>query len=339
MKTENENTRLSENDIRPADLFKRYLELCASDAEKLFTGGDRDAIDCPACGGKKLENAFEKWGFGYRLCLECGSLFQSPRPRPADFETFYCESESSSFWANTFFPAVAEVRREKLFRPKVREIANLCDRYDFRPGLVVDIGAGCGIFLDEWRRLFPDSTTTAVEPNPDMAQTCRETGLDVVETFAENAGELAGRADLVTALEVIEHVHNPMTFCRSLSNLLAPGGRLLLTGLTVDGFDIQTLWNNSNSISPPHHINFLSIKGLEILLANVGLKDIHVFTPGKLDVDIVRNMVGSQPELLQDQRFIRTLLEKDSRVLENFQTFLKENQLSSHCWVWAKKPA
>ena len=224
-----------------------------------------------------------------------------------------------------------------LFRPKVAEIQTLCDEEGFSPKRVADIGAGYGLFLEEWRDRKPAAECIAIEPNGEMAGICRAKGLVVVECFAEEAVTLRNELDLAVALEVIEHVHDPMRFCSAIKDLLKPGGRALFTGLSVDGFDIQVLWERSNSISPPQHINFLSVDGFRALMERVGFRKVKVFTPGKLDVDIAKNMVAAQPGVLDQQRFLRHLLGQDETVLKEFQMFLRQNRMSSHCWIWAEK--
>jgi SAM-dependent methyltransferase len=281
--------------------------------------------------------AFNKEGFGFAECTACGTLYQSPRPRPEAFQRFYQESPSARYWSQVFFPAVAEARRVHLFRPKVQEVARLCRESGFAPGVVADVGAGYGLLLEEWVQAFPDTRAIALEPNPDLAAACRARGLEVLEVFAEEAQALQVQADLVTAFEVIEHVPQPLGFCRALAGLLRPGGRLLLTGPTVDGFDIQVLWERSNSVAPPHHLNLLSVPGFERLLERAGFIEVRIFTPGKLDVDIVNNSRNADAQVLQGQRFIRTLLGRGPETQAAFQKFLSEHRLSSHCWVWAVK--
>ena len=328
---------MKESEIRPAYLLDTFLDLCTKDAVTYFSDGLREGIPCPACGSKNTENAFEKWGFGYACCQSCGTLYQTPRPPAENFQRFYQESPSSKYWANVFFPTVAEARRTLLFRPKVKEIIDLCESENYNPSVVADIGAGYGMLLEEWRVIKPDTRLIAIEPNPDMAGICRSKGLEVTECFAEEASSLRNEMDLIVALEVIEHVYDPLQFCSALHGLLKKGGRMLLTGLTVDGFDIQVLWDKAKGVSPPQHINFMSIQGFKALLERAGFRNVKVFTPGKLDVDIVKNTVAEQPEILENQRFLRYLLAKDDAVLKAFQSFLKENSMSSHCWVWAEK--
>lgn len=328
---------MKESDIRPKELFQKYLELSAADTETYFISSQREHLPCPACGNQTSQPAFEKSGFGYTVCRSCQTLYQNPRPPLEEFSRFYQESPSARYWAKEFFPAVAEIRREKLFKPKVMQLVHLCQNENFKPAVVADIGAGFGLFLEEWRNLFPDTRTIAIEPNPEMADLCRDKKLEVIECFAEQALSLYGHVDLVVALEVIEHVHDPLVFCNSLNHLLRAGGRLLLTGLSVDGFDIQVLWEHAKSISPPHHINFMSIQGFKQLLKRAGFSKVDIFTPGKLDVDIVKNTVEERPDALNDQRFVRNLLKLDEKALKEFQQFLSKHRLSSHCWIWAVK--
>lgn len=329
---------MKENEIRPEAILKRYLELSAQDAVNCFGDDPRVSIDCVACGATEAAHQFEKNGFAYSQCTACSTLFQSPRPSIDAFEAFYRKSESSRYWAEVFFPAVAEVRREKIFRPRVERLSALCSEVGLDARSVIDVGAGYGIFLDEWRRSFPEVNAIAVEPSASLASECRAKGFTVVEDIAENVTGLDQSADLVTCFEVLEHIYDPLSFMRTLKNLARPGGYVFVSTLGIEGFDLQLLWEKSGQISPPHHINFLSIKGFEELFRRAGLEDVRVSTPGQLDVDIVRNAVSGQPGLLDEHRFLRTLLADEGRATA-FQQFLREQRLSSHVWVIGRTPA
>lgn len=328
---------MKEKDIRPTDVLLEYLRLSALDAKHYFDPARRVAVPCPACGSDDPQYAFEKHGFAYDVCGACGTLYLSPRPPLEEFEAFYNDSPSSLYWANTFSPAVAEVRREKIFVPRVEKISGMCNSRHFFPKMVMDVGAGYGIFLEEWKKVHSGSSVCAVEPGAELAETCREKGIEVLKCFAEHADAWAGRADLLTCFEVIEHAHNPLMFIQALYRLLQSGGQILISGLCVDGFDIQTLWEESNSISPPHHINFMSVRGFEILFKRAGFSEVRIMTPGKLDVDIIKNTFDQNPALAEKNRFANLLIARGGDARESFQRFLQEHLLSSHCWVFAKK--
>jgi SAM-dependent methyltransferase len=328
---------MKEHEIRPEALLNRYLELSSLDAVKCFGDALRLVVDCVACGGTQSTHQFEKDGFAYTRCAGCGTLFQSPRPSISAFEAFYRQSESSRYWAEVFFPAVAEIRREKIFRPRVERLARVCDEKGISVDSLIDVGAGYGIFLDEWRRRLPQTKALAVEPSASLARECRSKGFPVVEEIVENVVGYDNSADLVTCFEVLEHVYDPLDFVLVLKRLARPGGYVFVSTLGIDGFDLQVLWDKSSQISPPHHINFLSVQGFEHLFQRAGLVDITVSTPGQLDVDIVRNAVKRDPTLLDDQRFLQNLLADDNKAAA-FQRFLAEQRMSSHVWVIGRKP-
>lgn len=328
---------MKESDIRPEALLNRYLELSAEDAERCFSGVSRHPIPCVGCGGNQSVPEFEKNGFAYASCADCGSLFQSPRPLLDAFEAFYRDSISGRYWAEEFFPVVAEARRERIFKPRAERLSKFCAEKGAAVEKVIDVGAGYGILLDEWRRLHPTAQLLAIEPSGVLAKECRAKGLDVIEDIAENVTGYQEYADLVVCFEVLEHVFDPLAFVKNLVSLVRPGGYVFVSTLGVDGFDIQVLWKKSNSIFPPHHINFLSVSGFRHLFERAGLESIDVTTPGVLDVDIVRNATKKDSEIFRNNRFLNGIISSDATAAA-FQKFLSENRLSSHTWVLGKKP-
>jgi len=330
---------MKENDIRPTDLHEEYLRLSNVDSETFFTDKfARIDLPCPACGSEQVNTAFDKGGFGYIQCQGCNTLYQSPRPTIEAFEQFYIDSPSSNYWAEIFFPKIAEARRELIFKPRVNQISEYCDTNNISHNTVIDVGAGYGIFLEEWKIKHPENSVYAVEPGAKLADTCREKGIKTLEALAEHAGLWKNKGELTTCFEVIEHVHSPLNFIKSLKSLTSPGGHVLVSGLGVEGYDIQVLWEQSKSISPPHHINFMSVRGFEILFERAGFTDIDVLTPGELDTEIVSKAISTSLGLAKSNRFAALLATKSESAQKDFQELLKKYRMSSHVWVFAKRP-
>lgn len=327
---------MREADIRPPDLFSRYLGVLRRDIARFFA--DRSAfveVACVGCGAGDAEAAFEKLGFRYVVCRECGSLYLSPRPRPGMLSAYLERSEAVRFWSSDFYKETAAARRETMFRPRAALVRDLVRRNDIEPGVFVDVGAGYGIFLEEVAGLGLFREVVGVEPAAGLSLVCREKGFRVIEKAVEaiEAGEV--KADFATAFEVLEHVVDPCHFLRALGRILSANGAMLFTTLTVSGFDIQVLWEHSKSICPPQHINFLSLEGLQRLVARAGLDLVEVATPGRLDVDIVANALAEDPNL-PVPRVVRSLLERGPAAREEFQAFLQRHHLSSHVRVVAR---
>jgi hypothetical protein len=122
-----------------------------------------------------------------------------------------------------------------------------------------------------------------------------------------------------------------------MAKLLKPGGLLVFTTLTVSGLDLLVLWDKSKSISPPHHINFLSVEGLAAMLKRCGLEELEITTPGKLDVDIINNAKNEDPKLALPRFMEYMLKNRTDKTFIGLQEFLQENNLSSHVRVVARK--
>ena len=333
---------MKESAIRPDKLFQQYLKLARDDAERLFVS-TRAVISCVFCCVSYDEEKgqhFEKSGFQYNYCQSCGSLFNSPRPQFSEFEAFYLSSESSRFWEEVFFPEVLEARREVIFKRRATQLDKLLKKYDVDIRQTADIGAGFGLFLDEWHSIRPECQRIAVEPSHEMAEICRAKGIDIViENVVEKVDDETFDADLIVCFEVLEHVHSPKQFLAAIANLCKPSGHLVLSTLCIEGFDLSVLKDKSDSIAPPHHINFGSRKVFEVLLESVGFKLKHFETPGILDVEIVGNKLRKGDISDAEIGFIAQIYgaDKTSVDRDNFQRFLSDSKLSSHCWLLAEK--
>lgn len=327
---------MKETEIRPKKYMDEYIKLSAQDTQKYFSGENRRDLVCVACGQDDSSEQFSKNGFAYSLCNYCNTLYQTPRPNIESFEAFYSNSKSSNYWAEVFYPSVAEARRNKIFKPRVNRLTLLCDEIKLDVKKLIDVGSGFGIFLDEWRKVSPETELLAIEPSEKLAKKCRQKSLKVVESIVEKVEGYNNYADLVVCFEVLEHVDSPLEFIKTLKNLTRPGGYVFISTLCIDGFDLQILWDKSSQISPPHHINFLSVTGFKKLFERAGLLDIQVLTPGELDIDIVKNFIDNNPGELEIDSFIKRVLADDSKSNE-FQKFLSKNLLSSHAWVVGKK--
>lgn len=328
---------LKEADIRPGDLFDRYLALARRDIDTFFHDlSEFVTAPCPACGERRYRHEFQKHGFQYATCECCGTLYLNPRPRAELIARYYRESEAVRFWSESFYPATAEARREKLFRPRAELAAEWARTLGLNgSSILLDVGPGYGLFLEEAAKLGVFARHVGVEPGASLANACRSRGIEIVEAAVEDVPAHTIRADLAANFEVLEHVFDPCGFLRAIAEQLSPGGTLILTTLTCSGFDIQELWAHSKSVHPPHHINLISVEGMRRLFDRAGYDVVELTTPGLLDVSIVENALADHPEI-ELSRFARQIIESDAECKAAFQGFLRENRLSSHVRVVAR---
>ena len=96
---------------------------------------------------------------------------------------------------------------------------------------VLDMGCGAGLLAEPLARM--GGAVTGIDAAPEnIVVACdhaAQSGLTIDYRTGENE-TVAGEAfDLITCLEVIEHVADPARFVAGLASLLAPGGLLILS--------------------------------------------------------------------------------------------------------------
>ena len=331
---------MKEADIRPLDLFNKFIELSIADIENFFS--DKTPfidVSCPGCDSKDAEEGLIKYGFRYLICTNCGSLYCSPRPNLSQLESFYQTAKSVEFWASHFYQETSEARRKMMFRPRAQLALIISVRNnDINTGpVLVDVGSGYGMLLDEAQATGQFADVVGIEPNKEFASLCIQRGFKVINKYAEDLQSDDISAHVATCFEVLEHVYSPYKFLTSIRKGLCVGGRLLLTTLTATGFDIQVLWEDSKSITPPHHLNIMSVDGIRRLMERSGYRVIKIETPGELDLDIVVNTYR-ESEGIQRSRFVNLLMSQDNdQINDAFQRFLQQNLLSSHIRVVAER--
>jgi 2-polyprenyl-6-hydroxyphenyl methylase/3-demethylubiquinone-9 3-methyltransferase len=95
---------------------------------------------------------------------------------------------------------------------------------------VLDVGCGAGLLCEPLARL--GGTVTGVDAaaeNIAVASAHAERSGLAITYRAIGVEEVSTRFDLVTSLEVIEHVSDPAGFVRGLADVLADGGLLILS--------------------------------------------------------------------------------------------------------------
>ena len=327
---------MKEEDVRPKAVFDEFLSLLDKDIETFFgIEIDRHEIHCVACGYMSDSIFCEKGGFVYKICDECMTIYASPRPEKLAFDSFYSDSPSTQFWASTFYKATEAARRENLWKPKARQVADILERKFGKTNVaVVDIGGGYGVFAEEIEKL--GCHPVVVEPSEALSAVCLSKGLEVISLFVEDITSEELHSDgpkCLVSFELLEHVYSPRIFLEKLFALMNNGDLLIFTTLSGMGLDIQVLEGASNSISPPQHINFLNPRSIAILMEDIGFTDVVITTPGKLDVDIVMNNAS----LLSDGYWRKFIAYSDEEQKASLQEFCAAQGFSSHMMVVAGK--
>ena len=319
-----------EQEIKPQAMIDEYRRMIAEDLRQMAAEPAKlTPVACPGCAGKQSHFAFVKLGFTYLECAECRSVYVSPRPSEAALAEFYRHSKSARYWREEILRQTREARREKLIRPRARWLLDAVDEYrpDAKLGLVV--GFHNDLLVEELAaretNLFKLSVTNEIA---DMEFAgLNIPGVDVKPSPLADLKAL-GPADLFLAFDILDRCFDVEAVFTAAKEALAPGGLLLAT-TTLAGFDLQVLWEKTNSVYPPERLNLLSAQALTALYERHGFEALEFSTPGMFDVAVVRRAIEADPD--RDwPRFIRYLLaNKSAEALDDLQEYLQQYRLSS----------
>jgi 2-polyprenyl-6-hydroxyphenyl methylase / 3-demethylubiquinone-9 3-methyltransferase len=154
------------------------------------------------------------------------------------------------------------------------------DEHGFRPlerKSALDVGCGAGLLAEPLARLGAE--VTAIDAAPELIEVAKghAAGAGLKIDYRATAVEkLSGTFDLVTAMEVVEHVADPKAFLASLAARLAPGGLLILSTPN------RTAWSRLLTITlaegfgqipkgTHHYEDFITPAEMTAMLADVGL--------------------------------------------------------------------
>lgn len=330
--------RLSEQELCPDDLLAGQEAAFARDIERLHARSSEFVeVACPACGPSGYRHAFDKFGFSFRSCRDCATIYMSPRPSAKLMADYYANSENYAYWAKYIFPASEASRREKIHKPWLKRVVEFCDRHGVARGTLLEIGPGFGTFASVATDSGAFDRVMAVEPTPEMATACRARGIDVIEKRVEDVGAEVGAVDVVVSFEVIEHLFEPRGFIAQCRTLVRPGGLLVLSCPNGSGFDIALLGAKALAVDA-EHVNLFNPVSLSQLLERSGFETLEVTTPGRLDAELVRDAALKGDIDLAGNPFLRqVLIDEWDRLGWPFQQFLAANNLSSHMWIVARR--
>ncbi len=132
--------------------------------------------------------------------------------------------------------------RRRIVLDQVRRI--LSSRETGKIPRILDFGCGTGANL---RAMSGLGRAFGLDASPEAVAFCRERGLSGVElakTPSPSAPPFGGRFDLITMLDVLEHIPDEVKILKTLGSWLAPGGVLLLT---VPAY--RALWSGEDHVS------------------------------------------------------------------------------------------
>jgi 2-polyprenyl-6-hydroxyphenyl methylase/3-demethylubiquinone-9 3-methyltransferase len=157
-----------------------------------------------------------------------------------------------------------------------------CSRTPLAGKTALDVGCGAGLLAEPLARL--GATVTGIDATPEVIAVARahaEAMGFAIDYRAGDVQQLDGKFDLVTCMEVIEHVADPAAFLKALAERLAPGGLLILSTPNATGWSkllMITIGEGIGQIPEGTHDfdKFITPERMKALLDEEGLKCLDV---------------------------------------------------------------
>ena len=208
-----------------------------------------------------------------RRCADCGCLWASDARQDDALLTEAYERVSAAYFDST----ENDPRYTRFYKQLEQLVARRVSRKT-----ILDVGCGDGVFLST---LSDDWSKHGLEPSLSGSRLAQKRNLDVAcATLDSLSGEY--EADLISALDVIEHVIDPHQFIDSFKRHLRRGGLVLLLTGDADSYPARVAGPHWSYLRWCGHISIFSRAGLRRLLQSHGFEIVdwtrceHPSSPG-----------------------------------------------------------
>jgi 2-polyprenyl-3-methyl-5-hydroxy-6-metoxy-1,4-benzoquinol methylase len=169
---------------------------------------------CTLCNGNQFTRVYSRDDLLVVKCNECGLVFQPSQ-----------DSDNNSLMDYYTHRSTVECLEWKGDIRRIGDIAEIIlDRYP--SGKLLDVGCGSGEFIFEMSKR--GMVCTGLEPNVLQAEYAKDQGLRVKNEVFRDGLFGNEQFDVITFLQVMEHMPDPIQAVRTAYSYLHPGGMLVI---------------------------------------------------------------------------------------------------------------
>ena len=264
-------------------------------------------MKCGICGSDDTEVIYDdvvrNGGIGkytdekYQMyqCQACGTIFHK-----------LDEAKSDAYYQSTEYRLemneTADVDGyDRLHDGEVLEKLEYTGTDIYRNKIVADIGCGGGSFLDFVAGAAKE--IVAIEPSASFRKALSTKGYRAYPYASDAMHDFAGKVDVVTSFDVIEHVNDPAEFMKDVHALLSkennrPGG-VAIIGTPSDCPFMRMLLGKvyeQRVLFSYQHPWILSAKSLELCCRRAGFTDVRIETKQRYDLaNAIRWCIEKKP--------------------------------------------
>jgi hypothetical protein len=209
--------------------------------------------------------------FSLRRCKNCRHMWIDPRPTQPFLDYLYRKASNSVIgvgWDTT--------ERPLLTLPELRVLAS---EQTTTPGRYFELGVGKGLLLEQFRNLGWDCF--GVEPG--------DWGADIPGVVRSLSEVPEGAADVIVAMDVLEHVSDPIGMLKALRSLAGPNTRLYASFPNHQSFRFLIQKEKWRMVRPLGHIHYFSRRSAVMMFREAGFSVLSARTNDSWSLRLVRH--------------------------------------------------
>lgn len=306
---------LRQSDLRPSGVYSEYGRLLREDVAQFLTPDPAAWRHraCPGCDAANSPVAFAKEGFTYKRCPSCATLFADPVPTQAALSRVRATGKSAAYQSKMFTGELAAARRRHVQLSLLQWITGTLDEHETFPHTYYGWGKPESNWLDlvVQSNLFKRVLTERLDPS-DLT-------------------------DVVSLFDDLDKVSDPEALLEETTQHLVPNGLLFLTMISGSGLEYQLLGSDAPNLLPLDRLTLFSVEAIRQRLERIGYTVIELSTPGRFDVETLRNYVRDNPAGVRLPFWDYFFSRNDEQSCSELQLFLQQHHLSSYLRVVARK--
>jgi len=255
---------------------------------------DLEYVRCLYCETDKYYDIHKEFGnIGIVKCANCNLIYSNPRPKNVE-KNYHGEIDSYREEYKYIFDKSKNHHRDRNY---IQEI-DLIKKYHNK-GKLVDVGCNAGRFLDLTVKSGFDSI--GIEPSKSLADLGKkEFNLNIQNCTLEDSDLVDNTIDVITAIDVFEHLTNPKTFLKKSYDLLnekgilvikVPNGNYCLKKLRI----AKLLKKDSSKLDifdSYEHVVHHTVDSMKKMIESNKFKIINIFAPLPINPPVWSKHIG-----------------------------------------------
>ena len=250
--------------------------------------GSLSQSECAVC-GKLLSGRPRVQLAGPRLsvCSNCGSWTYIPRPSCSEQ---VAQHDDDGYFGHPYFALRREVSAATIRRCRdvFRRLALAVNTDELANLRLLDIGCNTGAFLQSAAQEF-GTIPVGIDVGRAAVEAATRNGIEAYQARIEDAPEHLTGFPVITAIDLIEHVTEPLEFFLAIRRRLRPGGVVYIETPNAGSFVYRVggiLCNLTGArprklferLFPPQHVQYFTPGSLAALAGTAGFEIVRIGT-------------------------------------------------------------